>query len=174
MLYCSIVLMLHRKKPENMFSRGKRGYCPPILARLFSTDPKRGRGFDPPKIFGPAMEIYRQRAAKHRKTPQNTAKHRKAPQNPTKCHKMPNRRKCTRCCRLFAEKRRKTLEKTRKRRKTPENARKCRKTPENAGKHRKTPENARKRRKYCELSIRLRGTKYLGGGQKPMPPFQVC
>ena len=70
-----------------MFSGGKRGHCLP-LARLFSTNPKKGRGFDPPQIFGPAMETYRQNAAKHRKTPQNTAKHRKHPKTPQKCHKM--------------------------------------------------------------------------------------
>ena len=34
---------------------------------------------------------------------------------------------------------------------------------------RKTPQNATKRRKYRELAIILRGTKYLGGGEKPRP-----
>jgi len=73
------------KKPEKMFSGGKRGICPPILARLFSTDQKRGRGFEPPKKFVPQRKLI-PNAAKHRKTPQNTAKHRKTPQNTAKHH----------------------------------------------------------------------------------------
>jgi hypothetical protein len=59
------------KETRKMFSGGKGGHCPPILARLFSTDQKRGRGFEPPQIFGPATETYRQCAAKRHKTPQN-------------------------------------------------------------------------------------------------------
>ena len=140
-----------------MFSGGKRGHSSPILARLFLTNQKRGQGFDPPQIFGPAMETYPQRSAKHRKTPQNTAKCRKMPQNAAKCRKMPQNAAHVLgllpiCCKM--------LQNAGKHRKTPENARKRWKTPENAVKRRNTPQNAAK---YRKLTISLRGTKYLGG-----------
>ncbi len=41
---------------------------------MFSPDQKRGWGFEPPQIFGPATETYRQRATKRHKTLQNAAK----------------------------------------------------------------------------------------------------
>ena len=63
---------LHGKKPENMFSGGKGGQCLPILARLFSTNQKRGLGFELPQIFGPTMNLITN-------APENTVKRRKMP-----------------------------------------------------------------------------------------------
>ncbi len=86
------------KRPKKMFSGGKGGHCPPILARLFSTNQKRGWGFEPPQIFGPAMETYRQRDAKRRRKPQNAAnaaKRHKTPQNAAKRRKTPPKHRKT-------------------------------------------------------------------------------
>jgi hypothetical protein len=52
--------------------RGERGQCPPILD---FQPKKRGRGFEPPQIFGPATEPY------CGKTPENAGKRRKTPEN---------------------------------------------------------------------------------------------
>ena len=87
---------------------GERGG--PGFYGFFFVDQKRGRGIDPPQIFGPKTETYRQLAAKRHKTPQNSAKLRKTPQYAAK------------------------------RRKTPQNAAIRRKTPQNAAKRRKTPQ----------------------------------
>ena len=89
------------KKPKKCFQGGK-GPLPPHLAWLFSTHQKRRWGFDPPQIFGAAMETYCQRTAKCRKMSQNATKHRK------------------------------TQQKAAKGRKTPQNAATRRKTPQNA------------------------------------------
>jgi hypothetical protein len=135
-----------QEETRKCFQGGNGATAPPILARLFSTDQKRGWGFDPPyylvlqqKLIANAL----QNAAKCCKMPQNAAKH---------C-------KCAHGHRQFAAKCRKMLQ----------NAPKCRKTPENAGKRRKTPENAAKCHKYCKLAISLRRTKYLGGLKTPAP-----
>jgi len=74
----SFVLRSQEETRKNVF-KGERGPLPPILAPLFSTGQKRGRGFEPPQIFGAATKSYCQRARKHRKTPENAAKRRKTP-----------------------------------------------------------------------------------------------
>jgi hypothetical protein len=103
-----------------MFSVGKAGCGPPILVNDNRTR-KGGRGFAPPQIFGPAMNLspirstprqMPQNAAKRRKTPQNTAEHRRTPQN------------------------------TAEHRRTPQNATEFCRTPQNATEHRRMPQNA--------------------------------
>ena len=123
-------------------SGGKPGHCPTILARIFTTDQKRGRGFDPPpNIWSPNGNL----SPTCRKKPQNTAKRRKTPQYTAKRSKTPQN----------ATKRRKTPQKAAKHRNTPQhaanllavaanspqNAAKCPKTRQNAAKCCKTPQD---------------------------------
>ena len=109
-------------------------------------------------------------AAKRRKMLQNTAKRRKMLQNAAKCRKTIKKEPANDHLIATPQKNYATVS-AGKRRKTPENAGKHRKTPGNAGKCRKMPQNAAKGPKCCktpqiqyrELTINLRGTKYLGG-----------
>jgi hypothetical protein len=75
-----------------MFSGGKGGHCPPILARLFSTDQKGGRGLSTPKYLVLQRKLIAnapENAGKRYKTPENAGKCRKMPENAAKCRKMP-------------------------------------------------------------------------------------
>jgi hypothetical protein len=83
------VLYLREETRKNVFM-GERGPMPPPnFAQLFSTDQKRGRGFEPPQIFGQATKTYRQRAGKCWKLPHNAAKRFKTPQKAEKRRKTP-------------------------------------------------------------------------------------
>ena len=160
-----------------MFSGGKWGHCPPFLARLFSTDQKRGRGFDPPpniwscnrnlvaNVPKNATKRHKtpQNATTYHKTPQNATKRLKTPQNATKRHKTPQN--AAKCCIMLhnAAKHHKTLQNAVKRRKLPQTC------PRLLPVCHKTPQNTAKCRKYCKLAISLCGTKYLGGLKNPTP-----
>jgi hypothetical protein len=72
---------------NQIFFQGVKGATAPLFWQLlFSTDKKRGQGFEPPQIFGPAMETYCQRAGKHLKIPENAGKRRKTPRKVAQGH----------------------------------------------------------------------------------------
>ena len=133
------------RNQKKCFQGGNGATAPPFWHDYFQLTRKRGWGFDPSQIFGPATETYCQHAAKHRKTPQNTAKHRKMPQNATKHRKTPQN----------AAKHRKTPQNTAKRHKRTHGRRqfvvKCCKSPPNTAKHRQTPQSTAKHRKTPQI-----------------------
>ena len=139
----------HLEETRKHVFRGERGPLPPISAQLFSTDQKMGRRFEPPQIFGPAMETYcqstgkcpemTQHAGKRHKTPENAAKHQKTPEKLQLIAKLPGHRKKI-----------------------------CRKTPHATAKHSKMPQNAINILQIGNMSSR---DQIFGGAKKTRPLF---